>query len=136
MSNVFDKLAQGINKGVATVGTGSKAMIEKARIKTIVKNLEAEKKNLLELLGMKTYEKYTEAKEVNIDESMEKFIVEIEKRIQEISNWQEELQRIDEELNQVTGSKEEIYTDTGENCSCGQMIPKGTKFCVKCGNPL
>lgn len=136
MSGVFDKLVGSINKGVATVGTGSKAMIEKSRIKTIIRNLENERKNLAELLGMKVYEKYAKSEENFDDESMKNFILEIKNRLSRIDEQQAELKRIDDEMGQITNTREEPYVDTGNTCACGHAIPQGAKFCVKCGNSL
>jgi len=135
MADIFGKITSGINKGVATVGTGSKAMIEKARIKTIIKNLETEKANLAELLGMNVYEKYSQGEEKLEDKSIENFILEIGKRLESIAEQQAELRRIDDEMNQVTGNKGNT-SNTEKTCVCGNSMPSGAKFCTKCGNSL
>jgi hypothetical protein len=43
MADIFDKLKSGLNKGVASVSTGSKTLIEKAKINSRIKTLEDEK---------------------------------------------------------------------------------------------
>ena len=44
MAGILDKVVGTVNKGVATVGAGSKAIVEKARIKNVINNLEGERK--------------------------------------------------------------------------------------------
>ena len=55
MADFFDRVKDGLNKGVATVSTGSKTVLEKTKINTIIKKLEDEKKQLSEILGNKIY---------------------------------------------------------------------------------
>ena len=55
MADFLDKVKTGFNKGVATVSTGSKNMIEKTKINTVIKTLEDEKKQLIEILGNKVF---------------------------------------------------------------------------------
>ncbi|MCL2563183.1 MAG: hypothetical protein FWE08_04015 [Oscillospiraceae bacterium] len=135
MPNFLDKVAGGINKGVATVSANSKAMMEKSQVKTIIKNLETERKQLAELLGMKLYETCTESGETLADESMANFITEIKKRLDGISEQEAALLRIEEELSRVTGAKPAVSGD-GVACACGHTAPQGAKFCAKCGNTL
>ena len=104
MANFLDKITNSVNKGVATVGTGSKTMMEKARIKTVIKNLEAENENLVKLLGTNVYEKYSQGGEIPDDENIANFIMEIRNCKAGIEKQQMELQRLDNELSQVTGN--------------------------------
>ena len=135
MADIFDKIASGINKGVATVGAGSKAMVEKAKIKTVISNLEAERKQLAELLGMKVYEKFAESGENPGDESIANFVTEIKKRLAGIAEQQAELKRIEMEMSQVTGQN--VGAGGGSKvCACGNANGAGAKFCAKCGNAL
>ena len=135
MADIFDKIASGINKGVATVGAGSKAMVEKAKIKTVISNLEAERKELAELLGMKVYEAYTESDKIVADESIANFVAEISKRFVGIAEQQKALKRLEDEVSLITGTKS-ASAGVGLSCSCGQALASDAKFCVKCGNPL
>ena len=135
MADFLDKIASGINKGVATVGASSKAMVEKARIKTVIGNLEAERKQLAELLGMKVYEKCVKSEELVADESIANFIEEIQKRLDGIAEQQAALKRIDDEMSQVVGQKSGTQGE-GISCACGHTNGSGAKFCAKCGSPL
>ena len=135
MAGIFDKVVDGINKSVATVGANSKAMMEKAQIKTIIKNLESERKQLAELLGMKVYERYITDTESIEDKSIANFVKEITNRLKEIAVQEAELRRIDEEVNLVTGARM-ISEGSGVSCTCGHVLSQEAKFCTKCGNAL
>jgi len=128
--SIFDKVLGGLNKGVATVGANSKAMVEKARIKTIISNLESERRQLTELLGAKVYEKCIESGETIVDENMANLIAEIGKRLDGIAEQQAAIKRIDEEVSMVTGSGKAAV------CQCGHFNLPHAKFCEKCGNML
>ena len=135
MTGIFDKVVGGVNKGVATVGASSKAMLEKAQLRAVISNLESERKQLAELLGMKIYENHAQGRETMADKDIENFITEIGKRMAGIAEKQAEMKRIDEGVNQITGSKGAI-TDIERTCTCGHAMPSSAKFCAKCGNPL
>jgi len=135
MAGVFDKITSRINKSVATVGANSKAMVEKSQIKTIIKNLENERKQLAELLGMKIYDTYKESEEMPEDESTANFIMEIKKRLNMIAEQETALKQVDEKVSLVTGAKV-VTGETKANCTCGQPIKQGAKFCAKCGSAL
>ena len=133
--SIFDKVVGGVNKGVATVGANSKAMMEKARIKTVITNLESEKKQLAELLGMKVYEKFVESGESVGDDGVANFIAEISKRLEQIEFQKSEIKRIDDEVAMVTGANSR-GASAGATCACGHVCTAGAKFCAKCGSPL
>jgi len=131
MADIFDKMVAGLNKGVATVGANSKAMIEKAKVNTAIKGLEEERKQLAELLGMKVYTAISEGAEAPREE-IANFCSEITKRNDLIAEHQEQLRRIEAETNAVTGNNR-VYSAT---CSCGNVNAEGSKFCAKCGSGL
>ncbi|HHW47069.1 MAG TPA: zinc-ribbon domain-containing protein [Clostridiaceae bacterium] len=131
MADIFDKLKSGLNKGVASVSAGSKALIEKAKINSRIKTLEDEKKQLSELLGAKVYNLFMEKREVSVEE-IEGFCNEITKRNEQIKEQQQRLEELEAELNQVMGN-----TKVGSPiCKCGNENPPGAKFCSKCGSAL
>jgi DNA gyrase/topoisomerase IV subunit A len=128
MADIFDKLVDGLSKGVATVGANSRAMLEKGRITNIIKNLEDERKQYAEFIGMKVYEMCL-SDSVIVKEEIADFVPEITRRLQLIAEQREHLKRIDMELNMVTGGHSPL-------CRCGNMNVQGAKFCAKCGNAL
>jgi len=133
MADIFGKIVGGLNKGVATVGANSKAMVEKAQIKTVISNLETECKQLCELLGMKVYEQYSQSDKEIEDEDMANFVAEIGKRLAGIEEQQTELKRIEDELRMVKGGG--AYS-AEKACACGYVCAQGSKFCAKCGSAL
>jgi hypothetical protein len=130
MADIFDKIAGGINRGVTLVGANSKALVEKAKINSAIKNLKDEKKQLTELLGMKIYEIYTSGKEI-ANEDIAGIAGEITKRIELATAQEEKLKQLDVELSTAGRSKE--YSPV---CECGKINPAGSKFCSICGKPL
>ncbi len=60
MSDFFERMKEGFNKGVTAVSTGSKTVIEKTKINVALKSLENEKNRLTEALGSNVYEYYME----------------------------------------------------------------------------
>ncbi|MDO4562994.1 MAG: zinc ribbon domain-containing protein [Clostridia bacterium] len=131
MADIFDKFVDGLNKGVATVGANSKAMIEKAKVNNTIKALEDEKKQLAELLGMRIYDMYIAGQEIVRDE-IANFATEITNRIELVAVQHEMLKKIEAEANMASG----IVRGAGGLCKCGFTNPDGARFCAKCGTPL
>jgi len=136
MPDFFDKIVGGINKGVATVGANSKAMMEKAKVNSAINNIEAQRSQLVNLLGGKIYEMYKLSGEITADESIQNFIAEIDKRHEQIAELQDQLRRIEEEVSLVTGGVAPAANQGGIICSCGQPNSANAKFCAKCGNNM
>ena len=86
MPSFLEKVTEGINKGVATVGANSKAMMEKARINTVISNLENEQKQLTQLLGQRVYELFNANNNISADDGIANFVVEIAKRLNLLPN--------------------------------------------------
>ncbi len=106
-------------------------MVEKAQINTAIKNLEDEKKELAQLLGMNIYDAFIENREVPKEEIIS-FCNEIRKKEALIAGQQEKLNRIDAEA-QMTTAPERPHVG---QCSCGSANAEGAKFCGNCGSPL
>jgi len=130
MANIFDSVKGGINKGVALVGVNSKALVEKAKINNAVKNLNDEKSQLAEILGMKVYENYVSGKET-ANEDIAGLAEKITNCVQLIAGQEEKLKQLEEELSIAAGRK--AYSP---ECKCGVVNPPGSKFCSGCGSPL
>jgi len=135
MAGFFDKVTDGISKGVASVGATSKGMMEKAKIKSVIGNLEAEQKNLMQLLGQKVYELYKENDAVSADEGIVNFVAEIDKRLELIEAQKEQLKRIEEEVAMVTKGTVQV-SQGGDACQCGHVNGAQAKFCANCGTKI
>jgi len=132
MANFLNRVTDGLSKGVANVGATSKGMMEKAKIKAVISNLEAERKNLTELLGQKAYELYKENGAIPQDEGIANFVAEIDKRLAGIEVQKEQLKRIEEEVAMVTKGTVQA-SQAGAVCQCGHTNTGGAKFCANCG---
>ena len=130
-SGILGKLVDGLSKGVATVGANSRAIIEKTTISNIIKNLENEKKQFAEILGMKVYELQMAGREV-LKDDIENIVNEISKRLQLIALQQEQLKQIDA----VTNVAMRGNITNFPICRCGHINEQGSRFCLKCGSML
>lgn len=132
MADFFDRVIDGVNKSVATVSTGSKTILEKTKINSVIKTLTDEKKQLLEILGNKVYTFVSaEGKDVPYAE-IESICTQISLRITQIAQQQVKMDKLDEEMNKITGSSSIMSAV----CSCGNINKTGAKFCTACGKKL
>ena len=134
MAEIFSKIAGGINKGVVTVSANSKAMLEKTKIKTVIDNLENERKQLVFLLGTKIHGMHKASGEVMIDTGIENMFAEINKRDELIAQQKEQLLQVEAELRLAVSGGSSIE-QSGITCTCGHINHKEAKFCAKCGSP-
>ena len=134
MADFFEKMKDGFNKGVATVSTGSKTVLEKTKLNSIIKSLEDEKAQLAVILGNKVFAYCQE----NVDGDIPRAEVvdicgQIVSRNIQIEEHKKRIEELDTEMNQVMGPSSSNVTAT---CPCGHVNKPGAKFCVKCGNKL
>ena len=163
MPDFLDKIVGGINKGVATVGANSKAMMEKSKVNSTINSIENERTQLLQMLGQKIYDSYTESGTIPMD-SVESFCAQINQRLELITRQKEELRRIEEEANRAIQSASQppqvghgypSYTSVppqgvdpysrppqpppppsgAKPCDCGHYNTETAKFCALCGKP-
>lgn len=135
MTDFFDKMKDGFNKSVATVSTGSKTMIEKTKINTVIKGLEDEKKQLAEILGNKIHKFCLENAEGDIPrDEVISICNEITARNEQIEVQKKKIEELDAEMNQVMGNSSN--GNMTNICQCGHANAAGAKFCAKCGSKL
>ena len=103
---------------------------------TLIKNLENEKKQLLELLGNKVYNFCKESPEGDIHrELVASFCNEIDGRLAQIEVQRARIAQLDAEMDQVRGGGAPVGGGT-KMCPCGHPNADTAKFCAKCGNPF
>jgi NADH pyrophosphatase NudC (nudix superfamily) len=129
MAEIFDKVKQGIGKGVTTVSVKSKEMIETTRLKGEIDALQQRKKGSLEELGNIIYTMFLHGsfEEQRLREKCE--------AIGDLDNLIKDKQ---EELHQVILKTQEILGKpviVGK-CECGAEISASAKFCGRCGKKL
>lgn len=136
MADFLDKMVGGLSKGVATVSTGSKNMIEKTKINTIIRGLEDEKKQLAEILGNKVYKICSETDSGDIARAdIIGICNEITLRNERIEEQKRKIEELENEMNQVMGNSS-TAGGVANVCQCGNVNVAGAKFCAKCGNKL
>lgn len=134
MADFFDKVMSGFNKGVATVSTGSKTMIEKTKINSIIKGLEDEKKQLAEIIGNKVVAFCAANAEGDIPRAdVISIYNEIVSRDEQIAAQQQRIAELDAEMDQVRNAGAPVSTGA---CQCGYANAPGAKFCARCGSKL
>lgn len=134
MADFIDKMKMGLNKGVATISTGSKTMVEKTKVNSIVNNLESEKRRIYEAMGYRVWEFSKTNPETDFPAiDMVSFCNEIEQRNTQIEEQKKKLAELESEMNKVLGTQ----PSSGQViCDCGYANIAGSKFCAKCGNKL
>lgn len=138
MADIFDKMLDGINKGVNSVATGSKTMIEKAKINSAISTLEGEKRSITEQLGTSAYNLYKEGRLQNMEE-LGNLCEQIDQKIADIQVKQEEIRKLDEPAIQAQNTYQTPAADGGQAiyCSgCGNKNSITSKFCSRCGAKL
>ena len=131
---IIDKVIVGINKGITTVGANSKAMVEKAKVKTTIENLESERVKLVQLLGQRVFDRYRAGNEIK-KEDFEDFCREIGIRVDELAKQHQALLMIEDDVNRAIDAS--VQSSLGaDSCICGQVNRQGAKFCAGCGSQL
>lgn len=140
MAGIFDKMVVGINKSVNSVSEGSKVLVEKAKLKTQMQEIEDEKIKLLTNMGSLVYNLQNEG-QIHI-EQCEGICAEIANLDQNISHCRSQLEFYDNMRNQpqqygyqAQGNADPAYGH-GIGCTCGYMNKEGARFCANCGKPL
>ena len=129
MADFFDKVKQGIGKGITTVSVKSKEAIENTKLKGQIGTLQEQKKSALEELGNIVYTMFLKG---SFDEERFKgkceAIAGIDRQIKE---KEEELRQIHCKAEEALGRPKAIGI-----CDCGAEIYEGVKFCGKCGKKV
>jgi len=141
MSDILGKIVGGLNKGVATVGASSKALLEKTQVKTAIGNIEAERRQILQTIGQRAFDMYASGSTSELNDDMEALFAQMVRKNEQLAQKHEQLKQIDEELSLVTGRNSIAHVNVapggaiigGIVCGCGHTNAGGTKFCIQCG---
>ena len=138
MAGFFDKVVDGLNKGVSTVSEGSKLLVEKANLNTQIRDVEKEKGRLLQNMGTLIYNLHASG-EIEIEQCVG-MCNEVSAMDQKIIALQQQLQALDVAKTQsVQYAQTIIPSDSTANivtCECGFANKEGAKFCAKCGKQI
>jgi hypothetical protein len=134
MADFFDKLKQGLNKGVTTASVRSKEMLDANRLKSKIADYERQKKDALTELGTTVC---TMLDSGHIDEEALKVAhLAIASFDAQIAEKQQELARVHTEAEQALADPPTAAPASDpvpSTCVCGAPLPVGTKFCGSCG---
>jgi len=126
MGDFFQKVKQGIGKGVTTASVKSKEVLETTKIKSQINGLAEQKKALLEELGNIMYTMFLKG---GFDEERVKTKCSAVAAVDDqIRQKEEELKEVHLKAQEALGRPKPITV-----CACGEAIYEGTKFCGKCG---
>lgn len=138
MTGFFDKVVDGLNKGVSTVSEGSKLLVEKANLNTQIRDVEKEKFRLLQNLGTLVYNLHASG-EINIEQCVG-MCSEVSLMDQKILALQQQLQALEIPKTQTAQYTQTIIppepVGNGVVCECGFVNKEGAKFCAKCGKQM
>ncbi len=129
MTEFLDKIKENIGKGLTTVTTASKELIETSRLKGEIAAARRRRRELLEELGSIVF----------VMTSREAFDMErVREKCREVAGIDERIRDLEEAVRNVHLKAEEALGKkaAAAPCSCGAEIPEGSKFCGKCGKPV
>jgi SMC interacting uncharacterized protein involved in chromosome segregation len=126
MGDFFNKVKQGVEKGVATASVKSKEVLDATKIKSQIHGLDGQKKTLLEELGNIVY---TMSVKGGFDEER------LKTKCSAVATLDDQIERKEEELKEVHLKAQEALGKPKPItvCTCGEAIFESTKFCGKCG---
>ena len=127
MAGFFDKVVDGINKGVSSVSEGSKNLVGKAKLNMQIQEMEGQKNKILQNIGSFVYNM---AAEGTID------IPQCDEMCEEVAKINHKIAEIQEQIKNLDAPKTQAAVVSGIICSCGFTNVEGARFCAKCGNPL
>lgn len=126
MADLFNKIKQGLDKGVTAASVKSKEVIESTKLKSQIRDLQGRKREVLEELGSLVYTMFLQG---SFDEA----------RVREKAAA---VRAVDDQIRQKEAEVEDVHVKAQEAmgkprmsgvCACGAELPVGAKFCGKCG---
>ncbi len=134
MAGFLDNVLNKLNSGIEKVADNSKTMVEKSKLNSAVKNLEAEKKQVYEAIGMKLFEFMVNTTEGDFPrEEAFNLCTLVAQKDQEIADIKAQIAALDSAA-PVTQQAAMPQENQGLVCSCGFVNAPGAQFCVRCGN--
>lgn len=129
MAEFLDKIKENIGKGLTTVTTASKELIETSRLKGEIAAARRRRRELLEELGSVVF----------VMVSRDAFEMErAREKCRAVAGLDERIRDLEESVRNVRLRAEEALGKrvAAAPCSCGADVPEGSRFCGKCGKPV
>ncbi len=129
MADFFDKVKEGVGKGLTTVSVKSKEMVETTKIKGHIGTFQGQRKLAIEELGNIVYTMHVKGA---LDEER------IRGKCEAIAGIDKQIKEKEEELTQVhlKAQQELGMPKAVAMCACGAAIYEGSKFWGKCGKKV
>lgn len=132
MTDFFDKIKQGIDRGITTVSVKSKEMLDSQKVRGQVDTLKRQRRTSLEELGGIVYEMYKDGLALDETKLKDKY-KELEELDIQVKNKETELEEIKRRAEEALVKPAEEAPASGIVCECGNPLPLDAKFCGKCG---
>ncbi|MBQ7875776.1 MAG: hypothetical protein IJ316_00660 [Clostridia bacterium] len=133
MAGFFDNVLNKLNSGIEKVADNSKTMVEKSKLNSAIKKLEAEKHQILESIGATLYQFMIDTSEGDFPrEEAFNLCTLVAQKDQEIADLRTQIAALEETapVQQAAMPQE----NAGQVCTCGFVNAPGAQFCVRCGN--
>jgi hypothetical protein len=121
----FDKMKDGISKGIDTIGAKGKELVEETQVQLQISSLRGKRKESLEELGALAFALFQ--KGALADEAAKKVCEAIASLDQQIAAKQAELKHEHAPAGSPAAGSALV------KCDCGAEIAAGVKFCSVCG---
>ena|ERR1700681_495136 len=133
MADFFDKLKQGLNKGMTTASVRSKELLDANRAKSQISGFEQQKQNALGELGASVCA-MLDGGGID-DEALKTARAAIARLEEQIKEKQQEVARIHADAQQALAGVPQALAgiSQGSTCVCGATITEGAMFCGSCG---
>jgi len=118
--DAVEKVKVGIGKGLETVGSKSRELLEIAKIRRQIGKLQHQKDEAIEELGDLVYVMFTHE---TLDE-------------EEVNAKCKPIETLDKDIKSLETTVRKLQSDAVVVCGCGTSIPKGANFCLNCGKKL
>ncbi len=128
MAEILVKIKENIGKGLTTVTTASKELIETTRLKGEIAAARRRRRELLEELGSIVFVMMSR-------DSPEP--ERVREKCRTVAGADERIRELEESVRNIhLKSQEALGKRKAAACACGADIPDGAKFCGKCGKPV
>lgn len=138
MADFFNKVKKGFSKGTTVISVKSSTMMETNKLKSEISTLKKEKTDLFTKIGERYYEMKKEGQMdySELENTLTRAFEIDETIVQREQDIEEALRKQEETIKSLDGSEDNDVSDDKVICSCGEVLPIGTKFCPKCGSKI
>jgi hypothetical protein len=134
MTDFFDRLKQGVNKGLTTASVRSKELLDANRVKSEIAEVEQQRQRALGELGASVCS-MLDSGGID-DEALKTARAAIARLEEQINEKQREVARIHSDAEQALAGGPPAGASQGTTCVCGATIPAGAAFCGSCGRKI